>query len=305
MANNNRELSAQVSNANKGVSTPAAFERDIGLWFKSNRKRIATAAGSAEVASQMVVALIQSASRNPKIMQCNFTSIQTALMNCASTGLFPGPLQECAIVPYKGTATWIPMFGGLCKLAYNSGHVRSISANVVYEADDFEWKLGSKPFLDHLPYLGNRKERGERKCAYCVVETRHGMVIVVKSMDFIEGIRLRSPAGKSKMSPWASGNADDYDAMAVKTVLRHALKTIPKSNRLAEALERDNDSSVEVPETTFDVMTTMGNLTTPTVSQTTEDKTQAIDDDSGWGEEPPLESVAKGSQASTPEKTSK
>jgi recombination protein RecT len=258
---NNAELARQVIERSGGQMTPAAFELVAKDWFVTNKRKMQTmCGGDLQVAQQMMVALMQSISKIPALLSCRPDTLFGSLMQCAASGLFPGPLQECAIVPFKGEAVWMPMYGGLCKLAFNSGHVKGVSRGVVYEADKFDYNLGSDPFVMHKLFLGPTKDRGERVCAYSVISTRFGNVIEVKSMEFIEGIKKRSPAARSDKSPWNNGNPDDYDAMAAKTVLKQALKVIPKSVKLAEVIEIDNNlerDSGDKEGQIFDVMETV------------------------------------------------
>lgn len=241
----NAELAKKVAAAG-GQNSPAVFEATIGEWFKINKRKMATMAGDLQTAQQIVVALIQAVNRTPKLMTCKPETLFACLMNSAATCLFPGALQECAYVPFANNksqtveAVWMPMYGGLIKLAFNSGHLRGVSTEVVYEADEFDYSLGSQPFVHHRPFLGEQKDRGERIAVYNSCETMHGRIVTVKSMAFIEGIKKRSRGAGSSDSPWSNGNPDDYDAMARKTVLKQGLKSVPKSPRLAVALDLDN-----------------------------------------------------------------
>lgn len=238
---------AQDVHRGSGQMTPVAFEQAIGAWFAQNKRKVATLAGDLETAQKILVALIQSTNRVPRLLECTPASLHACILNSATTRLFPGAMQECAYVPFRNNksgkydATWIPMFPGLLKLMYNSGFVRSICTEVVYEADDFDFSLGSDPFVKHRPHIGQYKDRGARVCAYISVKVPAGNIIIVKGMDFIEGIRKRSKASSASDSPW-NGTPDDYDAMARKTMIKQVSKFIPKSIELATAITLDDDS---------------------------------------------------------------
>ena len=45
---------------------------------------------------------------------------------------------------------------GLLDLAYRSGEVSTVMAQVVYENDEFEYSFGLEPKLVHRPALENR-----------------------------------------------------------------------------------------------------------------------------------------------------
>ena len=61
-------------------------------------------------------------------------------------------------------------------------------------------------------------------------------VMPAEGKNSIDSIRRRSPAASRGGSPWDT----DFEEMAKKTVLRRALKAIPKSPKLAEAIQFDN-----------------------------------------------------------------
>lgn len=251
----NQQMSTKL--ATRGASdTPLSFEQNVSVWFKQNAKRMTTLAGSREDANKIIASMLYVASRTPKLLSCSIDSIGECLLHSAGLNLFPGPLEECAYVPFKGRATFIPQYQGLCKLAYNSGHVRSITSGVVYENDVFEFSNGTDEFLRHIPLLADRAARGDRIAAWCVVKTLQGHQIEVQPIDFIETTRKRAPAGKMNDSPW-NASPETYDAMARKTMLRQALKTIPKSTRLAKALDIDA-SDIADPVIEFDETKVVG-----------------------------------------------
>lgn len=229
--------------------TPTSFEAEIRKWWADgNAKRMETLCGSADVARKLLVTAINVVSKTPRLVECDFSSFINCLLQSAELGLFPGAMQECAYVPRinrrsgRIDANFEPMYQGLVKLAYNSGVVKSLSCDVAYEADEFEFELGTRQFLRHVPFHGDPAERGARRCVYaCVLTTFGEWQIRVVSMSFIEGIKARSAAARGNDSPWNNGE-DNYDAMARKTALKQALKFIPKSDKLATAIELDNAS---------------------------------------------------------------
>lgn len=228
-------------------STNGSFEVQCGEWFKSNQKRLANLWGSEDNAKKLLLVAMEAVNKNPFLLKCTFESFGRALLTCSELKLYPGAMQEAALVPLKNGKTgnyevnfWL-QFQGLVKLAHQGGFLKTIKAEVVYENDYFDFELGTSSFLKHRPYLGNG-EKGERHCVYCLIELLHGTQITVLPMSFIEGVKKRSPAARSGSSPW-NGTPDDYDAMAKKTALKQALKLVPKSTELATALDRDSTDS--------------------------------------------------------------
>ena len=235
MAKDNKELSETLATRQPEgkASAPVVFEQNVGAWFKRNAKRMVTLAGDKDTANKFIVTLLHVASTNPRLLECNMDTIGECLMHSAALNLYPGPMQQCAYVPFKGKATFIPMYQGLVSLAYKSGFVRSINSGVVRDGDAFEYVKGSDPYLKHV----EGHERGEITHAWAVIKMLKGdPVIEVMQKEAIDAIMKRSPAASRNDSPWHT----DYEPMARKTVLRRGLKVIPKSSELADALQLDN-----------------------------------------------------------------
>lgn len=283
MSKTNGELSTKLA-ARGAAPTTNGFEHAMASWYAGNQKRLTNLWGSEENAKRLFLAFMNAAARNPKIMECTTESIARALLSMSELRIYPGATQEAALVPLNNSKVgrrelnlWV-QYPGLVKLAYNSGTVKDISCAVVYEADEFDYQLGTNTFLRHVPFLGSYDERGNRKCVYCCIQTSFGgHQICVLPISFIEGIRKRSPAARASDSPWNSSNPDDYDAMAKKTALRQALKFIPKSTELASALESDGDDPRFTPPVAFDAKGSWAIEDT----QSEQEKEQASTDSSG------------------------
>lgn len=179
---------------------------------------------------------------NPKLMECTQQSLLACVMGCAQLGLEPEPfLGQAYLIPFKKNkkgqdGKWqstmecqlIPGYRGYIALARRSGELQSLSAQVVYENDEFDLRFGLEEKLDHRPAEG---DRGEVKGAYVVFRYKDG----IHSFDYmskedIDKIRERS---KSKDDgPWVT----DYPEMAKKTVIRRHVKVAPLSVELAKAV---------------------------------------------------------------------
>lgn len=250
----NGKLAEKIAVRNN-APTSLSVDSQLKGWWVKNSKQLRSLAGSEAEAKKMFVTAINVLSRTPKLVECSFDSLAQCILTSAELKLFPGALQECAFVPMKingrmEAQLW-PMYQGLVKLAFNSGQVRSITAQVVYEHDDFEFELGSNQFLRHKPFLEyeDTRARGERKCAYCCIKLASGETqILVLSMKFIWGIKAKSRGASSSLSPWSSSDQDVVDSMIKKTVVKQALKLVPKSTELARAMEVDNMSETQEQE---------------------------------------------------------
>ena len=88
---------------------------------------------------------------NAKLAQCDPMSVLGSLMTCAQLSLDPGPLGEAYLVPFGGEAALIIGYQGMIKLAYNSGRIASIYAEMIHAEDYFEETKGTSRSIVHSP----------------------------------------------------------------------------------------------------------------------------------------------------------
>src|SRR5690606_973564 len=165
------------------------------------------------------VRAIQNAIMNTKdLMSIERNSFYAACMKSAELGLMPNG-KEAAIVPYKGTATYIPMYEGLLKLVRNSGEIKSIVTELVYSKEDFEyWIDESGPHLKHKPKF---RDRGDLDLVYCVVTTKDGAAYIeVMTMEDIDKVKAQSKAANGPWKTWP-------EEMMKKSAFRRLFKRLP------------------------------------------------------------------------------
>ena len=194
------------------------------------------------------------ANRNPVIFQCTQLSVMETVNRAAELGLdLSGTLGEAYPVPFNnkikipngqgGTREeWVMQlqliigYRGLEKLAWQSGEVEMIDAEVVYERDHFIFRKGFDPRLEWEPYRGG-DDRGDPVGAYALFITKLGgrMARFMPKSD-IEKIRKGAKSGESPA--WRN----HWDEMARKTALRRVLKDAPLSTeKFVRALEIDDE----------------------------------------------------------------
>lgn len=164
-------------------------------------------------------------------------SLMKATMQSAQTGLVPDGY-EAHLVPFNNKnkngveIQFIPDYKGLIKLMWNSNQIASIRPEVVCEKDQFSWRNG---VIEHVIDWFN--PRGEAKLWYVIVTLKNGGIVSkIMNRNDIEAIRARS---KSKDNgPWVT----DYNAMALKTVIKNISKLLPRSPELQHAIDVDNEN---------------------------------------------------------------
>lgn len=245
MATSNEALANKLAVAQSGAPASSALI-ELREWHKKNAAHLANLLGGAENAERLFLSAVHSISRVPKLLECNKSSLTQCLMQSAHLDLYPGPLQECAYLPFRNRkngmmeAVFVPMYQGLIKLALQSRMISNIRANVVYEKDQFEYAEGTTPYISHAH--SRDEDAGPVVAAYCTWKNGGEVDFELMFIKEIEAIRQRSPAARSGDSPWNS----DYAEMCKKTVIKRASKRWPKSIKLAQAIEIDNE--IERPD---------------------------------------------------------
>ena len=206
-------------------------------------------------------------SSNPKLAQACALSPATflgSMMNAAQLGLEPNtPMGKAYLLPYnnidKNTGKKVPMvqfqigYLGYIDLAFRSGKVKSITAEVRYQKDFWEYEKGINEKLKHIPY--DEGDPGEAVGYYAVIHMKdtinpdgsktEGAVITAYLPKFrvVEHAKRFSKSYNKKTGTFSGPWASDFVAMAKKTVLLQALKYAPKASEdamFANAFTMDN-----------------------------------------------------------------
>lgn len=245
----------------QSVATAPAKQDDkqlpttLGGWIERMKPELARALPSHLSADRLARIATTALRTTPRLSQTTPQSFLGSLLTAAQLGLEPNtPLGECWILPYRiknketnrydMVAQYIQGYQGLVTLGYRSGQVAGITAEVVHEADEFEFGIGDQPFITHTPSLV--EDRGMVIAAYAVVELKDGSKVrKVMSRYEIERIRRRSQAANN--GPWVT----DWEAMARKTVFKQVAKWMPKTPELQQlhlALTQDEAVRTDVGE---------------------------------------------------------
>ena len=175
----------------------------------------------------------------PDLLNADRRSLLGSCMKAAQDGLLCDG-REAALVIFNSksgrTVQYMPMVGGILKKIRNSGELASISAQVVYDKDHFDYELGDDERIVHKPFLG--KERGSPIAVYGIAKTKDGAIYrEVMSVDEVEQVRKVSRA--SGNGPWVQW----WGEMAKKTVIRRLAKRLPSSADVDSVLDADNEVS--------------------------------------------------------------
>ena len=172
-------------------------------------------------------------SSTPKLADCTPKSFLGAMITAASLGLEPNtPLGQAYLIPYGKEAQMQLGYKGLLTLCYRSGQIKSVTAETVYENDEFEYELGLNSKLVHKPKMNG--DRGKAIAYYAIYYTKDGGYgFSVMSHSDVE--EHKKKYSKAQNSPWNT----NFDEMAKKTVLKKALKDAPISTELMREVNQD------------------------------------------------------------------
>lgn len=170
----------------------------------------------------------------PALMRADRRSLFGELVKCASDGLLPDG-QEAAIVPFKDQAKYMPMVKGILKKVRNSGELASITAQVVYENDEFDyWVDTDGEHLTHKPKIFG--DRGQKQGVYALAKTKDGGIYVeVLTSDDLKAIES---ASRGKNTPWSGPFRSE---MEKKSAIRRLAKRLPMSTDLEQTIKADDE----------------------------------------------------------------
>lgn len=181
----------------------------------------------------------------PVLEACSKESIGNALLKMVVQGLSPIK-DQCSLIAYNGKLSCDRTYKGSIVIAKRVGGVKHVTAQAVFEADEFEYKIeprsGLKEVTLHKQKLGNQKTPVAG--AYCIVEFNDGR-IQTEVMD-IEQIENSWNQRKGEgLSPAHKNFADE---MAKKTCINRALKPIIDSADDSEILKNIPVVEKDIPK---------------------------------------------------------
>jgi recombination protein RecT len=186
---------------------------------------------------------------NPKLAECTPASIMTGILRGAQSGLELDGVQA-ALVPYKGVATFVPMYQGYIRAMYRSGVVAGIQVpRLVYKGDTFEYEYGLHEKLRHVPKLEADNQTDENILAgYCIVTLTSGERIwEITPRRVFDATKARAKT----QNVWNS----DFGPMCMKTTVRRVAKFVSQRAEQAELsrmIARDERLDAGIADTPLD-----------------------------------------------------
>lgn len=194
---------------------------------------------------QMYVSTIN---REPELANCTVESVLSCFMRCTSLGLEPSNVNGLGmayLVPYgnknyrtgQKEATLIIGYKGMIELARRSGQLKSIHAQAVYKGDKFAaWEDETGQHFTFKPDRNAPHTPQNLTDVYVNAQlVNGGFVFERMTREEVDAVMRRSPSANARTTPWKT----DYEAMALKTVIRRSFKYLPVSVEAKQAAVSD------------------------------------------------------------------
>lgn len=190
-------------------------------------------------ADRMARLAITAFSTTPGLAKCSLNSIASGIMTAAQLGLEIGVGGQGWLIPYKGTASFVPGWKGLVDLVNRSGR-SSVWTGAVMPGDIFSYSRGTRPEIHHDDSDGS--PGGEFTHVYAVgwVKDSQWPIIEVWSrrkvqlhLDQYDKV-TNDQYGKKH---YARANENNFQMYGRKVVLLQVLKYLPQSIELNAAIE--------------------------------------------------------------------
>lgn len=216
-------------------------------------------------ADNFIAGLNNAVAQYPDLAKTNLGDLVTVAKKVASLNLsLVSEMGQAYIIPYnnrrenKVEAQLQLGYRGIIQLVQNTGKIGRISGSPVYVGNKPHYNFVFGDFSmeneDFNPYTSTSKEDKEVAgyVAYYYLKTGERVVNYWPIERVEEHAKKFSPSYKGKggkgYTPWYT----NFDAMAIKTVMKDLLKFAPKSTESEELLAEDNKREREVVDVTND-----------------------------------------------------
>ena len=204
--------------------------------------------------------------KNPELQKCEPQSILDAVVNVARTSVTLNPVMRLAyLIARKGKCMLEFSYMGLVAMLRDYGCIKSISAHIVFEDEDFEFEISENKIKHRPKFAKSELEHNKREIIGCYSRAtllNNDIVYEFMPMWEIMKVKSKSLGSNSEYSPWNTWR----DEMIKKTVIKRHFKLLISLNphevlTQAMAIENENnpllddfnsDKTIYSIETAFD-----------------------------------------------------
>ena len=167
---------------------------------------------------------------NDYLQKCDPTSILNAVVNVARTSITLNPVMKLAyLIPRDNKCVLEFSYMGLVAMLRDNGCIKSISAHIVYENEEFDYQIAENKIIHKPNYAKTEAEHNSREMIGCYSRaTLPNNEIVYEFMPMweIDKIRKFSKNSSSKYSAWNTWR----DEMIKKSVIKRHFKMLISGN---------------------------------------------------------------------------
>jgi len=183
---------------------------------------------------------------NTYLQKCEPQSILNAVVNVARTSITLNPVMRLAyLIPRKNKCVLEFSYMGLVAMLRDNGCIKSISAHIVYEDEEFDYDVAFNTIKHKPNFAKTEKEHNARQPIGCYSRaTLPNGEVVFEFMPMweIDKVRSMSEGSGSKYSAWNTWR----DEMIKKSVIKRHFKMLISGNpteALATALKVENENN--------------------------------------------------------------
>ena len=241
----------QKATAQSTVKSSGNSRITMQQYIKQMESEIKKALPSVITPERFTRIVLSALSANPQLAQTTPQSFLGAMMTAAQLGVEPNtPLGQAYLIPYRNKGVLECQFQlgykGLIDLAFRSGEISIIQAQVVYSEDSFTYSFGLEPTLKHVPAAS---DRGDPVYVYAVFKTKDGGYgFEVMSIDELRAFAQKYSKAYNN-GPWQT----NFEEMAKKTVLKRVLKYAPLKSDFQRGVVQDETIKNEISQDMYSV----------------------------------------------------
>lgn len=239
-----------------GGNLPAALREPKTLegWMAEMSGALKEALPAALPVERFTRMILTNYKATPGLQSCTMPSVLGAALQAAQIGLTIGVLDQAWLVPYNNrkknpkSGEWETVreaqlqigYKGYIQLGHRTGKISHVDRGKVYPGDIFDYEYGSNAFIKHKE-MGLEEDHTIPTHYYCIVHMNNGRVkfLVRTHAQIIRHAKKYTDMYVDGQLNRKSNWVKNFDAMAMKTVIRELYQTMELSTDVLFALSTD------------------------------------------------------------------
>jgi recombination protein RecT len=188
--------------------------------------------------------------RNPKLAECDPTSVVACVVMSAQMGWEIGVDGAAYIVPFGKTCTLVPGWKGYVDLVSRAGRA-TVWTQAVREGDTFNFQYGSEPRIAHQPGAETDDDSPFTHAYACgrVKGAEQSVIEVWSRAKVLKHLKRYNKVGNAH---YALQNENNLEMYGRKVALLQVIKYMPKSVELQVAKELEYSAEAGAQTITID-----------------------------------------------------